>query len=422
VKQIFSIRSLVWSIGISSGLFFSSPLFVSWANAEGKYDANESTFRLPVEGTLLRTAVDFWVKIYGTYTTKQGVIHDAKDLTVVYEVLDFSDSNQKQSRQVREAKNKYRQILLKLHRLKIVDHPEKLKDLTEEESRVAKLFEKSSDRQKFLNASHFKRLRFQLGQKDRMREGIIESGRYLPFMEEIFHQEGLPRELTRLPFVESSFNTRARSKVGASGIWQFMRVTGKVFMKINTSVDERNDPLRATEAAAQLLKINYDSLGNWPLAVTAYNHGRTGMMRAVRKLGTDDLQQIIEMNKARSFGFASSNFYACLLAAIEVEKNAESYLGEVPREKPHFFYEVALPNAIKLSDLVKFMGLNQNAVEDLNPGLQTPTLKSRERINAGYRLRLPLIGEGSEADKASQARVFLAGFEKIPSVLKGLKK
>jgi membrane-bound lytic murein transglycosylase D len=110
-----------------------------------------------------------------------------------------------------------------------------------------------------LNAAHRKRLRFQLGQKDRFLDGLYQSGRFLSFMEDIFKKEGMPLELTRLPFVESSFNIRARSKVGASGIWQFMRSTARLFIKLSPAIDERNDPLRATEAAARLLRYNFES-------------------------------------------------------------------------------------------------------------------------------------------------------------------
>ena len=115
--------------------------------------------------------------------------------------------------------------------------------------------EKVAEPNKYLNAAHYRRLRSQLGQKDRFLEGYIASGRYLPTMEKIFAAEGLPWELTRLPFVESSFNLAARSKVGASGIWQFMRSTGRLYLKIRGELDERNDPIRATEAVIDLWVI-----------------------------------------------------------------------------------------------------------------------------------------------------------------------
>lgn len=377
------------------------------------------SFILPLEGSLLRNATDFWIQIYSKHTTEEGLIHDAKDLRIIYEVVSVKGSSRAQSKAIKVVKEKYKTLLMKLHHLKLDEHPERLADLSEEEKRVYDLFRDTSDKSRFLNAAHFKRLRFQLGQKDRMLAGIKESGRYLPFMEELFSQAGLPLELTRLPFVESSFNTKARSKVGASGIWQFMRTTGKHYLRITPVLDERNDPLRATEAAAKLLKTNYDSLGSWALAVTAYNHGRTGIMKAVRKLGTENLEEIIETNKSRSFGFASSNFFACLLAAIEVEKNAEKYFGKFDRERPHFFYEVELPNPILMKNLVRFMGVNEESLVDLNPGFSSTVVKNKSMIPAKYRLRLPMDGIGTASDKEAQVRVFLAGFEKIPDSFRG---
>jgi membrane-bound lytic murein transglycosylase D len=234
-------------------------------------------------------------------------------------------------------------------------------------------------------------------------------------MEQIFREEGLPVELTRLPFVESSFNIRARSKVGASGIWQFMRSTGRHFLRINDAVDERNDPILATEAAAKLLKVNYESLKAWPLAVTAYNHGRQGMMRAVRRVGSDELDDVIGGYRARSFGFASSNFFACLLAAIEVERDAEKYFGKVERDAPLEFYEVRLPDSIRLTDLGKFMSLPIGAVAALNPGLSERVLAGRHAIPAGYRLRMPADGK---TGKEQAAKVFLAGYQEIPAKFK----
>lgn len=390
---------------------FSSHAFA----IEGPIEVH-AEFQIPTQG-ILKRATDFWIPIYSQYTTKDGVIHDSKYL-LIYDVVDFSKSKKSRARQIKEAKERVRKILLSLHKSGVENDPSKIDALSVEEKLIYDLFSPITDSNKFLAASHYKRLRFQLGQRDAIEAGIKESGRYLPFMEEIFLKEGLPFELTRLPFVESSFNTRARSKVGASGIWQFMRSTAKSFIKIGAAVDERNDPLRATEAAARLLKINYETLGNWSLAVTAYNHGRAGLLRAVNRLGTTDLNEVIEKNKARSFGFASSNFFACLIAVSEVERNAEKYFGKAERESPHFFYEVPLPASIYLKDLVSFMGVKRDAIEDLNPGITHEGLRSRARLPKGYRLRLPNDGSGTPEDQASKQRIFLAGFEKIPNKFK----
>ena len=88
-----------------------------------------------------------------------------------------------------------------------------------------------------------------------------------------------------------------------------MRSTGRLFLKINDAVDERNDPIRATEAAAKLLKGNYESLRTWPLAVTAYNHGRKGMMRAVRKVGSEELEDVVDDYRSALFRLREQQFF-----------------------------------------------------------------------------------------------------------------
>ena len=148
-----------------------------------------------------------------------------------------------------------------------------------------------------------KRVRAQRGVKERFATGLELSRRYLEQMQEIFREEGLPVELTYLPLVESSFNIRARSPAGAVGIWQFMRTTGRRYLRVNRSVDERRDPLESTRAAAQLLKENYAIFGDWPLAITAYNHGREGIMRAVSKVGSD-----IMRSAGTSFAASATSF------------------------------------------------------------------------------------------------------------------
>jgi membrane-bound lytic murein transglycosylase D len=128
----------------------------------------------------------------------------------------------------------------------------------------------------------------------RFADAIRVSRHYLKAMEVIFRREGVPVELTRLPFIESSFDVQAYSKVGAAGIWQFMPSTGRLYnLRINPAFDERRDPLMASEAAARFLKANYEKLGSWPLAITAYNYGPAGLATAVNTLNTADIATII---------------------------------------------------------------------------------------------------------------------------------
>jgi membrane-bound lytic murein transglycosylase D len=382
-------------------------LLITWAIAVclfWSFLASGSESPFVVDGRL-RKNVDFWVSIYTQYDTHQGLIHDSKYIDRIYEVTPAGNAA--------IAKRKWRAVLLSLHRKR--KNPERW---SEEEKKVALLFEGAPDAKdpiRFLKAAHFKRLRFQLGQKDRFLEGLQQSGRYLPLMEEIFKKEGLPIELTRLPFVESSFNLKAHSKSGASGIWQFMRTTGRRFLRVSATVDERNDPLRATEAAAKLLKRDYELLGTWPLTVTAYNHGSTGILRAVRKVGSSDLEEVVQDYRSRSFGFASGNFFAEFLAAVEVERNAEKYFGKIERAKLLEGLEVALPAGIEFRELCGFLKLNPQALRELNPALSHKILRGRSYLPAGLLLRLPL---DPSLGREAQARVFLAGFEQIPAIYK----
>ena len=136
-----------------------------------------------------------------------------------------------------------------------------------------------------------------------------------PYMEKIFRDRGVPASITTLTFVESMFNPNALSNVGASGIWQFMKSTGKEYLIVNRFIDERRSPLKATRAAAQFLMENYKKLKSWPLAITAYNFGPNAMRKAVQKLNTMNLSTIIREYKAKNFGYASKNFYAEFIAA-----------------------------------------------------------------------------------------------------------
>src|SRR4029077_7956824 len=174
----------------------------------------------------------------------------------------------------------------------------------------------------------------QRGLRERFAEGIRASRRYFPEMERIFRDEGLPAELVRLPLIESCFNLQAYSKVGAAGIWQFMPKTGRLFMRVDDLVDERRDPISSTHAAARFLGRVHDMLGSWPLAITAYNHGPDGMARAVDEVGTADIGRIVRDYRGRAFGFASRNFYAEFLAALEVEQDHRRYFGDMPLDAP----------------------------------------------------------------------------------------
>lgn len=328
--------------------------------------------------------INFWIEIYSKYTSKEGLVHDAKYIDHVYEVVQLDGNPITDAKIIQRAKQKWKALLLSVHRKRF-----KPESMTVDEKKVYDLFSDVKESNRFLDAAYRKRLRFQQGQRDQFLEGLIQSGRYIQAMEAIFKREGLPSVLTRLPFVESSFNLKARSKVGASGVWQFMRSTGRLYLRITDAVDERNDPLLATEAAAKLLRLNYESLGTWPLAITAYNYGRKGIMRAVRRVGVDDLHELIMDFRSRSFGFASSNFFAEFMAATEVDQHTEKYFGKIVRDRPLEFIEMTVFDYIELRQLCRWLGLSVDQIRDLNAALSASVYQGRLLVPAGYRLRVP---------------------------------
>lgn len=354
----------------------------------------------------MRKRIDFWKKIYAAHENDIGIIHDGKYLDKIYEVMNLSVPGKKRSQLLSERKAHWKRILVGLHQKGGTPDPESADEL-----HAARLFQDEEDPSKFLNASHRKRLRSQTGHRSAFLNGLKQSGRWLPLLETEFKKQGLPLELARLPFVESSFNLNARSQVGASGIWQLMREAGSHFLKIGHGVDERNDPVRAARAAALHLKQNHESLGHWPLAVTAYNHGRQSLMRAVRQVGSHEIEDIIERYKSRTFGFSSSNFLSCLIAAVEVENEAKTHFGAFDRAAPTPTLEALLPASISLSHLARGLELPRETLTQLNPAWDPEIIQGSSRIPAGYMLRLPETQGPNQGDGAGD---FEEKWKRIP--------
>lgn len=342
----------------------------------------------------MEARVKFWVDIYTKHNTDQGLLHDSRYVGVVYEPVDFTDimkdtsldlyqKERARRKRVDTAKDVIRDRLKKLSTITSAD------GLTGEELRYWNMFANIDEENKFKDAAIEGRLRFQLGQSNRFKEGIFQSGKFIKEIEKIFREEGVPVELTRLPFVESSFNLNARSKVGASGIWQFMRRTGKEYMKIDAEVDERNDPILATRAAARKLRGNYKLLESWPLAVTGYNHGPSGVKRLVQRVGTSNIAELTDMRKG-AFGFASASFYASFLAAIEVEKNAEKYFGKVSTAPALEGKLIKLDKALDNQKMLAWFNGDLAKAKEYNPHINSSFWKGFRYLKRGHSIRVKL--------------------------------
>lgn len=335
--------------------------------------------------------IAFWRKVFAEYGTKEVIFHDQSDLRLIYFVEKFEKDTQGDSAEARR-QNKFlkkRQADLQGLLDDIRRHGTDSPTLTAEHKAIIKVL---TDHGYEINSSLLGTLRdntrYQRGVRDKFRDSLIRSGLYMPHIRRIFEEHGLPIELAALPHVESSFDYNAYSKAGAAGIWQFTRGTGRSYMTISRYVDERLDPIRATEAAAQFFKESYDALGTWPLAITSYNHGRNGMRRAHQQFG-DDLRQIVDKYKSRYFGFASRNFYCEFLAALEVSRNAEKYFGELEIEDAINFDTITLDKSYDAGFLTSIKGLNTDVLVDLNPHLRRIFASGARIVPAGIHVRVP---------------------------------
>ncbi len=330
---------------------------------------------------ILKPNVAFWKRIYTEVSLTEGLLHDQAYPAVVYKKITVGNRVSRTRRSIIRRERNVVGAYLDI----ISTQPEST--WSEEEKRIAKLIRKhipSADR-----ASASSRIRFQQGQKERFIAGLERSGAYLDTIRAVLNHYGLPARIAYLPHVESSFNTEAYSRVGAAGLWQFMRGTAKSYMTINYLVDERRDPFISTVAAARLLKRNYEVLRTWPLAITAYNHGLYGMKRAVQRCGSRDIAVIIQKHRSRSFRFASKNFYSCFLAASEIADDYASYVGPVKFHAPLKTAEVELSHYVRPSVLARYLGIEAAVLRNLNPALRPVVFIQDKQIPAGHRLRIP---------------------------------
>ncbi len=310
----------------------------------------------------LESAVEFWRQIFTRYSTTEVVFHDAMDPEKIYRTVEIPEGRS-----------------------------------------AVPLIE--TERQEILSENGLqpddKRVRAQRGVKERFASGLRLSRKYLGQMQTIFEKEGLPADLAYLPLVESAYNIHARSRAGALGMWQFMPSTGRKYLRVGPTLDERRDPLDSTRAAARLLKRNYDALGNWPLALTAYNHGRDGILRAVAEVGSSDLVELIRQYQGPAFGFASKSFYAEFLAAVDIAKRSEEFFPDLEYHAPFPLKELKLKRSVSLRSFLKHAAVTRGDFLAWNPAL-SPKIRA---LPSGYRVKIP----------AEKFAMFAAAFPDAPS-------
>jgi membrane-bound lytic murein transglycosylase D len=292
------------------------------AVAAAQVNTRTSPFPRP---SAIEPNIDFWVKAFTYWSERDFIVHDRDNISLIYQKFHMPGDGSPTGEEVEWAnaylKAKYSDIL---NRLATGQQP-----VGWDEQRVAAMFKGRSPAAYALAAQN---LRVQQGLCEPFHDSLLRSRYYRPRMEQVFERAGLPRELVALASVESGFMARVRSSAGALGIWQFTRSTGREFLKITRYRDDRLDPVRSTEAAAELLQSNYQALGSWPLAITAYNYGTAGTERAASEFGSDYVK-IVQNYNGEHFGFAVKNYYAEFLAADQVYQYQDKYFPGIESEE-----------------------------------------------------------------------------------------
>lgn len=270
--------------------------------------------------------VNFWFLVYTQFESSSVVIHDKTNLSLIYKVLDFGHLHEKGL-----PKNTLYVLQQKISEEKLDDLKQDLENLSKEPFSLSlsakKIYRilkqanvtlplKKSDRSIFFTKLKHN-LRTQTGQKNFIRDGVVRSLPYQHFITKYFTDRKLPKELLAIPFLESSFNPKAQSKVNALGVWQFMPLIASYYVpKRSANTDYRSNVGVASVSAGYLMSENFAIMKSWDLAVTAYNSGTKHLLKTKRELASNDvdLEAIIKHSDSQHFGFASKNFYSEFLA------------------------------------------------------------------------------------------------------------
>ena len=224
---------------------------------------------------------------------------------------------------------------------------------------------------------------------DRFQKWLTRFYLYRPLIEQIFVEFGLPKELVYLSLVESGFNPRAYSRARASGPWQFIKSTGRIYgLKVNWYVDERRDPIKSTVAAARHLRDLYDMFGSWPLALAAYNAGPGKISRAIVRTGTRDFWTIARTRYIRR---ETKHYVPRFMAAMIIATQPSLFGFHADFEPVHEYEEIHMNRPVHLRSVSKEAELSFEELRRLNPELRRNVIPSDQN---GYFLKVPVGTSG----------------------------
>jgi membrane-bound lytic murein transglycosylase D len=209
--------------------------------------------------------------------------------------------------------------------------------------------------------------------RDRMRERfsiwLERSSRYIEIMKDILKEKGLPEDLVFLPIVESGFNPNAYSRARAVGPWQFIAATGKRYgLVIDWWRDERKDPVKSTQAAAEYLKDLYKMFGSWNLALAAYNAGEGRISKALKRSDTNNYWDLLNTKQIRS---ETKEYVPRYIAATMIASTPEQYgFNNLEYHEPLEYDEVTLHSPLDLEVIARCSGTTLQEIRELNPELR----------------------------------------------------
>jgi membrane-bound lytic murein transglycosylase D len=208
---------------------------------------------------------------------------------------------------------------------------------------------------------------------------------YMPIFEEALESYRLPLELKYLPVIESALNPRAVSRVGATGLWQFMISTGKNYgLTVNSLVDERRDPLKSSYAAAQYLSDLYKIFGDWNLVIAAYNCGPDKVNRAIhRSGGSRDYWQIYPYLPAETQGYVPAFIAANYIMNYYCDHNICPMLSQLPAKTD----TVMVNRDVHFEQVAGVLGISVDQLKDLNPQYRRNVVNGN---NSPMPIRLPV--------------------------------
>lgn len=302
----------------------------------------EPEFKIPIA---LRERVGFWLQVFGRFSSRTKIIHDKRKPEIIYGYLDFRshfrDTSSVATAAYRSDRSERLVIKSLILRMREAAGLSKTHLLSEEEKKsLQELIERAGgglDEKSVGRA--IRNLRTQTGQNDYFLQGLQRARLMMPQIEAIFRERGLPVGLTRIPFVESSFNPKAYSKIGAIGLWQFVPETARQMIHDEHEFRWR-DPIAQSKAAARLLQLYRKVLPDWGTTITAYNSGVGRMRRLVQKYALDSADDFDSIPIKEPFGFAGRNFFVEVLAVNLLEHYKEVlFESYVPPMEPFLVYK-----------------------------------------------------------------------------------